>query len=103
MVEHSLWNAHWPGLAELPGADSLLDIPAPFELTALKSSDRNTLIVRLVNWSDQRQLARLGLSPLLGLRRARALTSANAGSIHRPQGRPGDSPPCAGILTVELA
>ncbi len=71
LVEHSLWNAHWHGKADLPATASFIEFPPQFELAAIKhAEDRNSLIVRLVNWSDRPAAGCLTISPLLNARSA---------------------------------
>lgn len=71
LVEHSLWNTHWRGQADLPATASFIEFPPQFELAALKRcEDRNSLIVRLINWSDRPAAGELVLSPLLNAKSA---------------------------------
>ena len=54
----------------LPSAASLLRVSMPFELTALKRHEtRSSLILRVVNWSDQPEELTLELSKLLKVKR----------------------------------
>lgn len=71
LVEHSLWNSHWRGRADLPAAASFIELPPQFELCAIKrAEERNSLIVRLVNWSDRPAAGNVALSPLLNAKSA---------------------------------
>ena len=71
LVEHSLWNTHWRGQADLPATASFLEFPPQFELAAIKRcEDRNGLIVRLVNWSDRPATGDVVLSPHLNAKSA---------------------------------
>ncbi len=55
----------------LPGTASLLSVTGPFEVTALKRSERGDgLVLRMVNLSPRGASATLMVAPQLGIRRA---------------------------------